>query len=431
MASLDSALLKYDVTIRQQPLHARISAMKISADRRPVDPPIVVQLSVTDLRDTGASPTGPPQQKSTRHSHLTNPYYFMYAALVDANNDNEIKFVSDGGRPSTSGALVSSIRVLKDYPNSEDDAAFFIFPDICVRLEGSWRFKLSLFVIEGDKVKPCTTTFSAPFFVYPGKQYPGVQVSTPLTRALAAQGVKLRIRKEIREKSGAARLIEDPLVTDAQENSSTLAAERLSKSPPKRRRTLHDSPSPSELANVFRIPRQQLLPAPSPFYVPAKMQQYDARLRRASLDVQALQRPHSSRDWIAPRVLDDYQSNLSPSFPKEEPDFAQWSLLRPAHPSPEANRVYPGLFNRRLSVAAAADIDRCATVACPIYSWASSTPARDILSPSTLQENTQPELPNSAPGFWQMSTVSRGPFEQNETAQQAWGGRYLYGAPTH
>ncbi|KAJ7624150.1 velvet factor [Mycena rosella] len=176
MASLDGALcsLKYDVTIRQQPLHARISAMKIS-DRRPVDPPIVVQLSVTDLRDAGASPTGPTRNKSTRASHLTNPYYFMYAALVDANDDNEVKFVTDGGRPSTSGALVSSIRVLKDYPNVDEDAAFFIFPDICVRLEGSWRFKLTLFVIDGNKVKPCATTYSAPFFVYPGKQYPGVQ----------------------------------------------------------------------------------------------------------------------------------------------------------------------------------------------------------------------------------------------------------------
>ncbi|KAJ7049916.1 velvet factor-domain-containing protein [Mycena amicta] len=182
--------LKYDVIIRQQPLHARISAMKISADRRPVDPPIVVQLNVTDLHGSPAA------RPATRHPHLTNPYYFMYAALVTINGDTDIK--CEGGRPSTSGALVSSVRVLKDHPNSDEDAAFFIFPDICVRLEGSWRFKLSLFVIDCDMVKFCAVTFSQPFFVYPGKLYPGVQVSTPLTRALAAQGVKLRIRKEVR-----------------------------------------------------------------------------------------------------------------------------------------------------------------------------------------------------------------------------------------
>ncbi|KAF7315960.1 Velvet domain-containing protein [Mycena indigotica] len=191
-----SETLKYDITIRQQPLHARISAMKVS-DRRPVDPPIIVQLNVTD-------PSGSPADISARSidrpanrtPHLTNPYYFMYAALVTTNGDQDIK--CENGKPSTSGALVSSVRVLKDHPNSDDDAAFFIFPDICVRLEGSWRFKLSLFVIESDVVKPCAVTFSQPFFVYPGKLYPGVQVSTPLTRALAAQGVKLRIRKEVR-----------------------------------------------------------------------------------------------------------------------------------------------------------------------------------------------------------------------------------------
>ncbi|KAF7322172.1 Velvet domain-containing protein [Mycena kentingensis (nom. inval.)] len=184
--------LKYDVTIRQQPLHARISAMKIS-DRRPVDPPIIVQLHVTsaDLQAQGRSAAAAtnvaPRTTLTRspsnmHPHLTNPYYFMYAALVTPQNETEVK--CDGGKPSTSGALVSSVRVLKDHPNSDDDAAFFIFPDICVRLEGSWRFKLTLFVIDSDRVKNSTRACKA--------------ISTPLTRALAAQGVKLRIRKEVR-----------------------------------------------------------------------------------------------------------------------------------------------------------------------------------------------------------------------------------------
>ncbi|KAJ7092071.1 velvet factor-domain-containing protein [Mycena belliarum] len=410
----DVSLLRYDVAVRQQPLHARISAMKVS-DRRPVDPPIVVQLSVTDLRDSGAiaSPTGSPRQNSARYSHLTNPYYFMYAALVDPNNDDEVKFVADGGRPSTSGALVASIRVLKDYPNIDDDAAFFIFPDICVRLEGSWRFKLSLFVIEGDKVKPCATTYSAPFFVYPGKQYPGVQVSTPLTRALAAQGVKLRIRKEIRER----RPVDDTHLTEAEENSSVNADENHTRSPPKRRRTLPEPPS--ELSNVFRSPRQQMVPTPAPFNASVKAQQYDPRLRRASLDVQT-QRPNQARDWIAPRVLDDYQHNLSPTFPKSEPDFLQWSLLRPAHPSPEATQVYSGV-NRRLSPG---DNDRCAPEACPIYSWSSSTPSRDMFSPPT-ENNTQAES-----GFWQMSAVPRGPFEHHASDQHTWN-RYSYGAPAH
>ncbi|KAF8200031.1 velvet factor-domain-containing protein [Mycena galopus ATCC 62051] len=235
----NGAHLKYDVTIRQQPLHARISAMKISADRRPVDPPIIVQLCVTDPRDIGASTSSPPKQSypvPACHSHLTNPYYFMYAALIETRSDNEVKYVCDGGNPSTSGSLVSSVRVLKDYPNSDQDAAFFIFPNICVRMEGSWRFKLSLFVIDGDKVKLCATTYSDPFFVYQGKQYPGVQASTPLTRALAAQGVKLRIRQEIRQKHPVRTKEEDPLAFQDEPEDNTSSASTpdssLSRSPP-------------------------------------------------------------------------------------------------------------------------------------------------------------------------------------------------------
>ncbi|KAJ7680953.1 velvet factor-domain-containing protein [Mycena polygramma] len=201
--AFDGAHLSYTITIRQQPQHARISAMKIS-DRRPVDPPMIVQLSVSDPRDIGG-PNAPPSRTlrpiSDQHSHLTNPYYFMYASLVEAHSDNEVKYVNEGGNASTSGALVSSVRVLKDHPNADQDAAFFIFPNICVRLEGSWRFKLNLFVIDGDSVKLCATTYSAPFFVFQGKQYPGVQASSPLARALAAQGVKLRIRNDIRGKN--------------------------------------------------------------------------------------------------------------------------------------------------------------------------------------------------------------------------------------
>ncbi|KAJ7760946.1 velvet factor-domain-containing protein [Mycena metata] len=416
----DGAHLRYDVTIRQQPLHARISAMKIS-DRRPVDPPIIVQLFVSDRRDMGsnAPPSRANHRSLTRHSHLTNPYYFMYAALVETNNDNEVKYIGDDGRPSTSGSLISSVRVLKDHPNSEQDAAFFIFPNICVRVEGSWRFKLSLFVIDGDKVKSCATTYSAPFFVYLGKQYPGVQVSTPLTRALAAQGVKLRIRKEVRERtSGRPRDEETPIVVATREDTSSPSSgdSVFSQSPPKRRRTLmspidglhaFDSSLPSDVSNVVRIPRQlQILPAPSqasPIYPSEKPPQYNSPPRRASLDAQTLQRPYPSRDWFTPRSVEDYQSNLPQPFAipmKLEPDYAQWGLQRPAHPSPEATQM---LFDRQISPP---DSEQRP----PAYSWTSETQNRDYFAhPATPPTNPSLQQPFSVPSsnFWQMGAVPR------------------------
>ncbi|KAJ7140489.1 velvet factor-domain-containing protein [Mycena crocata] len=452
--------LRYDVTIRQQPMHARISAMKIS-DRRPVDPPIIVQLNVKDLRDPGY--TGP-HLNLERHSHLTNPYYFMYATLVEANSNNEVRFVSkDDGRPSTAGALVSSIRVLKDDSNPDEYSAFFIFPDICVRLEGSWRFQLSLFVVDGPRVRSCATVYSAPFFVYPGKQFPGVQISTPLARALAAQGVRLRIRNEIREKTAQK---------DGRGSESSSDTRQRSPSPPKRRRTLPNamamgslhaaaedieapsssmSSSPTDMADVFPC---QMLP-PGTFHRMTKRQTHDARVRRASFDEQAFTRANSSNtyayhqnQWVTPRALDMAQSVPPPSpsptftftmpFPsKPDPDeLLQLGLMRPAHPSPEATHgagaayLFPRQNQIRIPVE---DGDRYPTDASEHtgYSWSASSITRDIFPPSvaSLSYST-----TSEPIFWHMDSYvgsPRGDVEQgSETQPQpGWSGRTMYGEP--
>ncbi|KAF7376611.1 Velvet domain-containing protein [Mycena sanguinolenta] len=420
------AHLKYDVKIRQQPLHARISAMKISADRRPVDPPMIVQLSVTDPRNIGVS-TSPPSRAPTQasHLHLTNPYYFMYAALIEPHTDNEVKYVCDGGSPSTSGALVSSVRVLKDYPNSDQDAAFFIFPNICVRLEGSWRFKLTLFVIDGDKVKLCATTCSDPFFVYQGKQYPGVQASTPLTRALAAQGVKLRIRQEIRQKNSVRAKEEEDFAAlqEAEENTSSTSSpdSSLSRSPPKRRRTLtspidslHSFDSPPPADDAVHLPRQHS--SYSSLFAPEKVT--DAR--RTSLDAQIGHRPYNtSREWLSTRILDEY--NLSPQFnfvskPESSDDYVHWGLMR-SHPSAENNH---GLLHRQASTPDSAE--RCANT----YSW-----SRDFFahSPSTThsEHDTQEQFSPTTPTFWQMNISSspRAGFEQH-AQRPGWPQRVAY-----
>ncbi|KAJ7267691.1 velvet factor-domain-containing protein [Mycena haematopus] len=445
MAS-NCAHLNYDMTIRQQPLHARISAMKISADRRPVDPPMIVQLSVTDPRNNGAASTASPTKAiptQVCYSHLTNPYYFMYAALIEPHTDNEVKYVCDGGSPSTSGALVSSVRVLKDYPNSEQDAAFFIFPNICVRLEGSWRFKLSLFVIEGDKVKLCATTCSNPFFVYQGKQYPGVQASTPLTRALAAQGVKLRIRQEIRQKNSVRAKEEEGLLDfqETEENTSSASTpdSSLSRSPPKRRRTLtspieslhsFDSPPPDDISNGMHIPRQHSSNSSySTLFAPERT--IDGQFRRASLDAQMVQRPYNaSREWLSTsRVLDEY--NLSPQFnfaskPESPDDYHHWGLMRPTHPSPETNHGL--LLHRQASTPDSAE--RSAD----IYSWSNSSGGRDCFSQCQSaihpdddnQEQFSPPTPTT---FWQMNIgpSARAGFEQH-AQRPAWTGRPVYRA---
>ena len=71
----------------------------------------------------------------------------MYASLVAPDTDEELHLLRDGKTRSTTGSVVSSLYHLKDIDNS--DAGFFVFPDLSVRMEGTYRLKLSLFEIIG------------------------------------------------------------------------------------------------------------------------------------------------------------------------------------------------------------------------------------------------------------------------------------------
>jgi len=127
------------------------------ADRRPIDPPPIVQLRVFDTYPTdpsnGASSSTsnqfhhqPPQQAL---NFLQNPYYFMFASLARTESDDELHLLNDGKTRYTTGSVVSSLYHLKDTENGGEDAGFFIFPDLSVRTEGSYRLKLALFELVG------------------------------------------------------------------------------------------------------------------------------------------------------------------------------------------------------------------------------------------------------------------------------------------
>ncbi|ORX80294.1 hypothetical protein K493DRAFT_191253, partial [Basidiobolus meristosporus CBS 931.73] len=94
------------------------------------------------------------------------------------------------------GSLVSSLYHLKDVNNS--DGGFFVFPDLSVRMEGRYRLKFTLFEIVGMEVFFCRSICSDVFTVYSAKRFPGMEESTFLSRSFADQGLKIRIRKEVR-----------------------------------------------------------------------------------------------------------------------------------------------------------------------------------------------------------------------------------------
>ncbi|KAL1921356.1 uncharacterized protein VTP21DRAFT_11072 [Calcarisporiella thermophila] len=182
----DRRNLHYDLIFRQQPKQSRMCGIGEKADRRPIDPPPIIQLKVVDLAEKS-------QEKS---GFLQNPYFFMYASLVSEDCSKELHLLPDGKTRTTTGSMVSSLYHLKDADNT--DAAFFVFSDISVRMEGRYRLKLSLFEFFGNEVHHCRSIYSDVFTVYSAKKFPGMEESTFLSRSFADQGLKIRIRKETR-----------------------------------------------------------------------------------------------------------------------------------------------------------------------------------------------------------------------------------------
>ncbi|KAJ5908785.1 Velvet factor [Penicillium taxi] len=170
----------FDLAIRQQPDRARVAGGK-EKERKPIDPPPIVQLRV---REEGSY---------LAQHYLQSPYFFMCCSLYDASEDRPVPV-----SPSTAlaGTLVSSLHRLKDIDNS--DGGFFVFGDLSVKIEGEFRLKFTLFEMRKDQVTYLKTIISDRFTVSPPKSFPGMMESTFLSRSFADQGVKLRIRKEPR-----------------------------------------------------------------------------------------------------------------------------------------------------------------------------------------------------------------------------------------
>jgi hypothetical protein len=84
---------------------------------------------------------------------------------------------------------------------------FFLFQDLSVRTEGTFRLRLRLMNV-GDSSTPDTgaprvhtdvspvlaQTFTDPFVVYSAKRFPGVPETTALSIAFGNQGQKLPLR---------------------------------------------------------------------------------------------------------------------------------------------------------------------------------------------------------------------------------------------
>ncbi|KIV99956.1 uncharacterized protein PV09_08469 [Verruconis gallopava] len=188
----------------QQPERARAcgSGAKSSADRRPVDPPPIVDLRVYE---------GANAENDITFQYNAN--FFLFATLENARPLAQGRVPpSQPAFPVLTGTPVSGMAYL-DRPSP---AGYFIFPDLSVRHEGKYRLGFSLYEELKDSKDLDTETpqnaeiqksahvshrlevKSVPFTVFSAKKFPGLSESTSLSKLVAEQGCRVRIRRDVR-----------------------------------------------------------------------------------------------------------------------------------------------------------------------------------------------------------------------------------------
>ncbi|KAK3381508.1 velvet factor-domain-containing protein [Podospora didyma] len=182
----------YILEVRQQPVYARIAIGK-EKDRKPIDPPPIVQLTVANAKDPNKT-------------YLQNPYLILTAKLwpvdkSEAKDATEAAMLERQAEPKENdllGTVVSSLYSLKDTDNTQ--GGFFVFGDLSVRKEGIYKLQFVLYELRlTDRVcVMLARTMSDSFNVFPQKNFPGMAESTFLTRSFSDQGVRLRLRKDSR-----------------------------------------------------------------------------------------------------------------------------------------------------------------------------------------------------------------------------------------
>lgn len=191
---------RLNLTIRQQPTAARACGMG-NGDRRVVDPPPIIHLSLQDFN---------PRSQGDVDA-LRNPYNVMHCSLLDCSG-SDVTQAGDTRDPERmvrglTGSLMASPFCGTDpsLPASSLENArlgcFFLFPDLSVRQVGRYRLHFTLMrqVLEALPVGSTTPVLgvieSDIFDVFAAKDFPGMQPSTPLMNDLKRQGASVSVRK--------------------------------------------------------------------------------------------------------------------------------------------------------------------------------------------------------------------------------------------
>jgi hypothetical protein len=184
----------FELVVRQQPDRARVCGFG-GKDRRPIDPPPIVELVI---RDKNGRVIPEPSDL-----HL----FILHAGLLSGDGERDVSIINaePNNFRSLMGCTVSNVYSLQ---NGSDFAGnYFFFSDLSVRMDGVYCLKFSLVNVlhvltsQDGSSSALATAKTAPFRAYTAKRFPGMLESSDLMKALAYHGVKMVIRKEGRAKS--------------------------------------------------------------------------------------------------------------------------------------------------------------------------------------------------------------------------------------
>lgn len=199
---------RYILTLRQQPIAARACGFG-ERDRRVIDPPPIVQLSLKDFNP----------KSSADIAELRWPFNIVHCALLSVppqpstySPTSDVTAVPDPNQSNRvsrrlMGTLVASPFVGNDpeAPQSSEDNAnlgcFFVFPDLSCRQNGHYRLRFTLMKVsmpnstEDGQGSIAGSIDSDIFEVFSAKDFPGMRASTALTKELKRQGATVSVKK--------------------------------------------------------------------------------------------------------------------------------------------------------------------------------------------------------------------------------------------
>ncbi|MCJ1368550.1 hypothetical protein MMC16_007694 [Acarospora aff. strigata] len=221
---------RYKLTVRQQPLAARACGFG-ERDRRVVDPPPIVQLTLDDFNPSSSSDV----------SDLQYPFNVVHCTLLSSTSPSaDVTVITDPSTHRTTrhllGTLMASPLVGSDTDfnpstitagsatNASDQplSCFFLFPDLSCRTPGPYRLNFTLMrlsseIAEGGRIPIVSSITSDVFQAFPAKEFPGFRASTGLTRGLKKLGAWVRVKKG---NGGKGKGLKDKTQQEKEESSS-------------------------------------------------------------------------------------------------------------------------------------------------------------------------------------------------------------------